>query len=849
MHLFRLLTLPYVRRRRTRAALMVAGIAMGVAVFVAMHAANRSVLAGFRDTVARLAGRTVLQVSAGEAGLSEDVLDRVRDVRGVRSAVPIIEATVETGLTGEGSVLVLAVDLVGDAALRDYDVEGKDGVIDDPLEFLAQPDSIIVTRELADRHGLRIGGVLPVRTMDGLKQFTVRGVLSPGGMGGAFGGNLAVMDVYAAQRVFGRGRTFDRVDLTLTDDGSVERVQSALQRALGPAYAVEPPERRSRNLEALLSGYAVLVNVTSALALVIGMFVIYNVFAMAVTERRSDIGILRALGATRGQVRALFLTESAVAGAVGAACGIALGQLAVGVFSRATAGLVTALSGEPQAGAASLVGGDLLAAAAAGGVAVSVAAAWLPAAAAARLDPVLTLQKGRAQVLTSPERRWRLWAAAGLSLAALACCAAGPAPAFSAGYLLAVTACLLMVPSASTVLTRLLRTPLRWLSPVEGALAADSLLQAPRRTSAAVAGLMLALAAAVGVAGVARATFESINDWASTVFNADLLVSTSPSLNARSFHFPASLADDLERMPGVAAVQSVRSIVAPVNGWPVMIVGLEMARSAVLNRERRVVAGDRQTMYRQAGAGSGAIVSESFALLQQRRLGDTVELAAPLGSLQLPIVGIFRDYSNQTGVIYIDLAVYRQYWRDDSLDLVHVYLRPGLDPRAARQAVFERFGSRQRLFVLLNGDVRAYIGGVGRQWFSLAYAQIAVAVLVALLGIVNALTVSIVDRRREIGVLRAIGGLTRQVRRTLWLEAVTIALVGTLLGVALGAVNLAGQLELVRRSVLAMPLDYRFPFGVALWLFPVTLGAAWCSSLAPAAAAVRVPLIAALEYE
>jgi hypothetical protein len=181
--------------------------------------------------------------------------------------------------------------------------------------------------------------------------------------------------------------------------------------------------------------------------------------------------------------------------------------------------------------------------------------------------------------------------------------------------------------------------------PVEGALAADSLIQAPKRTAAAVAGLMLSVAVTIAMAGVGRASLDSIEEWVTTVFNADLLVSTSGSLNARSFHFPASMPDELERLPGVAGVQSVRSIVVPVNRWPVMIVAVQMQRSAKFNYARPIVAGDRDTMYRLAGEGRGAIVSESLTILQKLRLGDTIELPAPEGVLTLPIVGVFRMYT------------------------------------------------------------------------------------------------------------------------------------------------------------------------------------------------------------
>jgi len=849
MNLVRLLTVPYVRRHRLRCLLTVAGVALGVAVFIAMHGANRAALSGFSDTVTRIAGRAALQVTAGEAGMDEAVLDRVRDVREVAAAAPVIEAVADTGLTGESNLLILAVDMIGDSSVRDYHLEADAVEVADLLEFLAQPDSLIVTREFADRNGLTTGSTLVMRTMNGVKRFTIRGLLRSGGMSSAFGGNLAVMDIYAAQQVFGRGRKFDRIDIVVAEGTAVEQAEIAVQAALGPAFAVDPPELRNQSLAALLAGYSVLMTMTSALALVIGMFVVYNAFAVAVTERRTEIGIIRALGATRRQVQMLFLFESVLVGALGAIAGMAVGRAATGVLSVLTADLVTALSGMPQASDHLALGRDLFGAATVGGILTSIVAAWLPARTAARLDPVQALQKGRTQTSSTRETRGRHIAAMAAAAAASVCLFEGSTSVFYWGYGLMTLAVLLLVPTLSAAFARRLTVPLRAVFPVEGALAADSLIQAPKRTAAAVAGLMLSVAVTIAMAGVGRASLDSIEEWVTTVFNADLLVSTSGSLNARSFHFPASMPDELERLPGVAGVQSVRSIVVPVNRWPVMIVAVQMQRSAKFNYARPIVAGDRDTMYRLAGEGRGAIVSESLTILQKLRLGDTIELPAPEGVLTLPIVGVFRDYSNQTGAIYIDLGLFRRAWRDNSLDLVHVYLSPGVDPLEMRRRILTHFEADHRLFVLLNADVRRYVSSVGNQWFNLTYVQIAVAVLVAILGIVNTITVSIVDRKRELGVLRAIGGHRRQVKRTLCIEAVAIAFIGTVLGISMGAANLLAQLEVARRSVLAMPLDYRFPVGIAVAILPTMLIVAFISALAPAEAAVRAPLITALEYE
>src|SRR5438876_5756626 len=192
MILLRLISWPYFRKHVLRTLLTTAGIVLGVAVFVGMHTANQSVLFAFSQTVDRIAGKTELQVTAGETGFDEAVLDKVQASPSVRVAVPIVEAVADTTIPGQGTLLVLGVDLTGDRSLRDYDLEsGDEAVIDDPLVFLAQPDSIIVSTELARKSGAGVNSRIPLRTVDGEKQFTVRGFMKASGLTSAFGGNLA----------------------------------------------------------------------------------------------------------------------------------------------------------------------------------------------------------------------------------------------------------------------------------------------------------------------------------------------------------------------------------------------------------------------------------------------------------------------------------------------------------------------------------------------------------------------------------------------------------------------------------------------------------------------------------
>ena len=849
MILLRLLSWPYLRKHVLRWMLTLAGIALGAAVFVATHAANQSVRAAFERTVEDIAGATQLQVSAGGFGFPEEVLERVQSLREVRAAVPVIEAVIDTGLKGQGNLYLLGVDLTGDRSLRRYELEsGEEAVIDDPLVFLAQPDSIMLTREFAGRNGLQIGSRIRLGGMEGEKWFTVRGIMRPEGMGKAFGGNLAVMDIYAVQKMFGRGRRFDRIDVGVEDGVTVGQCQAALRRVLEPGFEVEPPSARGQHFESMLQAFGVTVNISSLFALLIGMFMIYNCFAIAVTQRRAEIGVLRALGATRGQIRGLFLGESAVAGVIGSLAGVAAGLLMARAGTAYIARLTQEVYGVVQNVEQVSVPPGLLAGAVILGVVASMISAWIPARNAARVDPVQALQKGKYQVLTAGENRLRSVAAGAMASVSAACLVFGRADwVFYGGYILMALAALLLAPTLALWLARLLRPVLRWLRPVEGALAADSLLQAPRRTSATVSALMLALALVVGFGGVSGSIHASVTEWLDTALNPDLFVTPTENLANRTFTFPAEMGPEVERLEGVREVQLVRSARVLYRKTPVTLYSLEMAKLWHTSR-RRTLVGDAGQAHRLVAEGRGVIVSDSFARLRGVGYGEIVELPTPQGWLRLPVVGITRDYSDQQGSVALDRSVYERWWRDSSINVIRVYLKPGASPAAVQQRIQDRFAGQRRLLVLSNQEVRQNILRLTDQWFAMSYSQTAVAIAVAVLGIVNTLVVSIMDRRRELGVLQAVGGLRRQVRHTVWMEALAIGAIGLVLGLALGAVNLLYALENVFR-IAGLRLDYRFPVGLSLLLIPLILGAAWVAALGPARAAVRARLVEALEYE
>ena len=751
----------------------------------------------------------------------------------------MVEAAVGSRL---GNLLVLGVDMTADQGIREYDLGGSE--LDDPLVFLAQPDSIMLSGDFAARNGLAMGSRLVLETVEGARLFTVRGLLHPVGLAQAFGGSLAVMDIYAAQRVFGKERKFDRIDVTARRGIAVEDCRRALAAALGPGFHIDAPSERRRYFEQVLADYRRSSGFASIFALLVGLFLIQNTLVVAVAQRRGEIGILRALGATRSQVRTMFLLESGCVGLagslVGAVVGAGLSRLAARYVAATLEGLYGVIGQPARGGVEPLV----MAGAIAAGVAWSVLAAVFPAGAAARADPVRALQKGRYEIVQLEERRTRrLLALAAISMAALLL--AGRFESwFVVSYVLASLALIFLTPELSSAVVRMLRPILERLRPVEGALAADSLLQAPRRTASVAAALMLSVAMVIGLGGIAEASYQSILDWVTGTLDADFLVAPSENLKDLTLRFPSAMERDLAAIPGLAVVQPVRAARISVRDSQPILLAVDIVRLSPQAR-RRAIPVNTGRIHQLAAQGRGVIVSDNFAARERVRVGDTLDLPAPDGALRLPVLGIYKDFTDPQGTIVIDRSLYRSRWHDDTVNLFRLYLGPGASAEAVRKQVVARVGANRRLFVFSSAGLRRHVLGLAGRWFEIAYAQLAIALLVAVLGIASALTVSITDRRRELGILRAVGGLRRQVRITVWMEAAAVAVVGFVLGLGFSLVNIFYALSIFSGHA----LEFRFPALLAVELLPMLVAAALVAAILPAEAAVRAPLVSALEYE
>jgi putative ABC transport system permease protein len=853
-HLIRLISFRHATGAPLRTLLTVLGVAVGVATVVGVMAINRSVLNAFRSTVDTIAGKADLTVAAGQTGFPDSVIDQVKAVPGVAHASAALTAIAPVDGVEGVSLMVLGVDLLDDGYFRTYEGADRDlGGLGDDLEFLNSTDRLLVSERFARERSLSVGDHFALLTPSGVKDFTVHALIRESGPVKAFGGAVAVMDLASAQEAFSRDRHVDRIDIGVSPDIDAEAVKAALQKALGPTYEVERPSRRGGTVEKMVRSFQMGLNLGSGVALLVGVFLVYNTVAIGVVQRRREIGALRALGATRLRIRALLTAEAVVLGAVGTAVGLPLGlfiaRAAIHEVSRTISAIYVRVNAtDVQVTLLELSLGLLL------GLLGSAIAALRPAIHASAVPPVEALRKdaatgaGAQSLQTLPT----VLGAVLLALAWPALVVLGtPIENFPLGGYIAIFCVLMGATLSSPWILRSFQVPFQRLGSavfgISGRLAADNFTRAPGRSAVPVSALSLGVAMTIAIGGFVGSFQRSTEEWIEQSVPADLFITSSSKLaGVQNTPVRPDIAPELEKLQGVQHVDLVRIVPHDVLGLRVYLVvytpEIHDARA-----HQNILAGKLPT--REERARGAVSISENLAWRRQLKPGSTFPLNTPTGEHTFTVAAVVTDYTSDQGTVFLSREVYLEMFRDDTVDTFELYLSDPSRLDALRQEITARFAKQYNLFVLTNQDLRNEARKLVEAAFGVTYAMEVVAVLLALLGVINTLLSAVLDRTREIGLLRAVGAGRAHVLKMFTAEAAFIGLAGGLLGIVTGWVVGIVVTQVVGTQSTGWSFPYRFPAMLALQM---TVAASLCAVLAgllPARRAARLDVVEALAYE
>lgn len=832
------------RARPLRALLTTAGILLGVALMFGVLLLTATIDATFRNLFDSVYGKADLVVTGRDdaSALPPGTLDRVGRAPGVERAQGALFSVVVTA-KGDHELNLNAVDpFEPDTAGVTY-VSGR--------RIQAGAEIELEERWAGDR-GVETGDDVRLATPTGVRSFRVAGLFRFSRTFGFGGEGFGTIPLATAREVLDRPRGVDEVRVVVADAGSVDRVQRALRRALGEGVSVETPRGKSDDVSDQLQALNVVLVFFAAMGLFVGSFLIFNSFQITVLQRQRELGMLRTLGATRRQVRRLILREALALGVVGTALGLGAGALiAIGLVA-----LLSAI-GFPVSGLAFSTPG--LVAAVAGGLAVTLAGALVPAVRAGRTSPIRALL-GASETRRPPRPSRALLGAAVTALGLLGVYwlasaeDAGGAAALAGGLgvVLIFTGVSLAAPFLISPLVRLIAWPLRRIAPIEGRLASDSARANPGRTAATASGLMIGLSLVTAFGSLGSSFLGTVRDEFDSAFARDFTVQPrglSPGAGPQQTISPRVL----ERVRAIAGVETAAAerffftdevLDGAGDG---LILGLDPKRYGLVDDSS--FAGGRSEEEVLRGLASGGVtVGEAVAREEGLTTGDTVLLRGPGGRRRAEVVGIVETsiFGGQTVGMSLDL-IEELYGiaRDSGIAVKAASEDARDDVERELEALVER--DYPNLQVLSNDELKDEIESQVNQQFGFFNALLLVAVLVSLFGVINTLLMNVLERTREIGVLRALGSSRWQVRRAIGIEGLVLSMTGALLGLAVG---LALGWVFVQGIQTAVPtVGYSAPWGtvVAVAIAGVVLGL--LASILPARRAARMDVIEALQYE
>ena len=862
----------YTRRHRLLAGLNVLSVALGVSVYLAIQIANHSANQAFAASIDLVAGKANLEVRSPSGGFDENVLPKLTRAPGVKAATPTVDGYATLPDFPGDYLQLLGVDVFTNLPFATFAIGGQSAsdVLDLDLEaWLGDPRGLAITDEFARQHGVKVGDPIRLQVNGRQETMTVRFLMrlvdTAAGKGNS---RVGALDIGWAQELFGKQGKLSSVQLLIDHPREAEAFAKTLAPLVPADVTISPPGQRSGQVERMLAGFELNLGALSLISLLVGMFLIYNTIAASVVRRRVETGILRAIGASRAEVQALFLGEAVLFGTLGVALGIVGGVcLARFLLGREIARVISTLyllvSVDRYFLTPLLVGSAFFF-----GLGSVLAAAWLPAREGARADPVAALSLGLGLTMERSRLHASRWLLAGLAtlLVALGCSVlsltTGPAwlgfgSAFFVLLGFAFTVPILIAGAAAGfrwIMRGADKTPAAEPSrPSAWAsvntllrLATQNLHRSLHRTAVIVAALMAAVAMTVGISVMIHAFRQTVEIWIDRAIVADIFM--TPAANetlGNGAFFPPDVLAGLRREPAVRKVDTVREIGINVRGDRISMAVVEGDNEGKLAFVGGRAAEKQTAFYRP----DTVFVSEPFAHRYHVADGDRLPVATPDGTVEFTVAGVYYDYSRDAGIVAISRQNFMLHWHDDRVMSAAVYLKSGMDVDETADAIRAKFNRQGEFLIFSNRSIREKVFEIFSQTFRITGVLRGIAVVVAVIGIFLTLTTLIAEREKEIGVLRALGASRSQVQGIVLVESALIGTLASVLGIVSGLVLSLVLTYVINKAFFGWTIQFSVPWltvlGTPLWILAAALVAGWF----PALRAGRVSIAASIRAE
>jgi putative ABC transport system permease protein len=850
--LFYRLMLRPLMQEPVRATLTILAVTLGVAVVLAIDLAGAAATGSFRASMETLAGDSDLEVVAS-GGVPEGVVGTIATLPYSIRVSPRMEDSAVLADTKQ-TIPLIGLDLVAEGNSADSGAflglaseSGSTNTSASPeenLHLVQDSDSVWVGASLGRKPGDRLRLLLN----DRVREFTVRGVY-PDSNGNE---SAIVMDIAAAQRALNRFGRVDRILLKVPEVPGLEEWQQRVRAALPAGVEVRAAGTSTNENRRMLEAFRWNLRLLSYIALIVGAFLIYNTISVSVVRRRPETGIVRALGASRNAVLAAFIGEAAFFGLAGAALGLPVGRVMASGAVKLMAATVESLYVSSRPGAIELTAWSVVLAFVIG-VGVAIVSAYSPAREASLVSPVEAMARGRREYMTRVHKSRDLWLALVLGILAAAATrvpAVEGKPLF--GYLAAI---LLVIASALAIpafTDAILPRSSRWLGKVlgvEALLASQSLSASLRRTSVLVGALSTAIAMMTSVGIMVGSFRETVLLWMNDRLPADLYL--RPAGEPAPDRHPTvslELADEISKLPGVAGVDRLRAYEISYDGMPATLASVDLSALRADHRSNFFSGRSTEQVLSEIRNAQAVLVSEPFTYKHGVRAGDTITLALGAARASFRIADVYYDYGSERGSILMDRQTMLRYLPDSAPSNLAIYVAPSASAETVREEILQA-SAGYRVLLFSNRDLRTEAIRIFDRTFAITYALEAIAVIVAVMGIAGALLALVIDRRRELGLLRFLGAAAGQVRKQILVEAGLLGLLANFAGLALGFALSLVLIYVINKQSFGWTIRFHWPIAVLIGAISVVYLATVVAGLYPAQVALRLNPLEAVHEE
>lgn len=843
-------SLRHLLRHPAQLALALTGLALGVATLIAVEVATASSRRAFELSMDAVQGTATHQIVAGPQGVDERLYVRLKTARSPLALAPVVEGYV---VAGGRTLQLIGIDLFADPGLRDSGLVAEARAAQeragaDPIERLArwllEPGALMLPERTAAALGVAPNGTLEVQVAGR----THRGVLVAL-LTGEEGGyeDLLLTDIAQAQEWLGLTGRLSRVDVRAPDGAAGEAALGRLRAQLPPGVELRDAQRRAAQSLDMTAAFTTNLQAMSLLALLVSVFLIYSAISFAVVQRRRVFGTLRALGATRGQVLGIVLAETAVLGVLGAAAGVLLG-LAIGreliaLVSRTINDLYFVVTVSQIAVPAASIVKAVLA-----GLAVALVAALLPATEVATSAPQLALRRSSLEVRAVRIARWLALASVLLALGAGAIVwvsSRSLLAAFAALFLLLLSVAAL-TPAALRLGAQAAAHAAGRASPV-ARLAFGDIAASLSRTGVAVAALGMAVAATIGVSVMVDSFRESLREWLGRTLRADVYVSApGPGFARPERQLDPQVIEALLATPGIVAHSASRRVLVESPQGTVPLDALELAPESYAGIQ--LAAGDPAQAWPAFESGA-VIVSEPLAWRLQLAPGDRLTLLTAGGPREFPVAAVYREYGNDRGNVYIDRRHYVQWWQDEAITSLGLYLAPGVRAAQLLPALRAAAADRQAILLRSTGEIRELSMRIFERTFVITRVLYWLAAGVAAIGLVSALLAWELERARELALVRSLGLTPRGAAAMIAAQTGFMGLAALLAAIPAGGLTALLLVDVINRRAFGWQIELHVHAGQLGNALLVALGAALLAALYPAWRTAHAPIASEIREE